>query len=71
MSKKVINPFQKSHNRPFIVAELSGNHGQSLQKAKKLVNATYDAMIKSIDEEDIDKMLDSIDEQIKKDIKGE
>ena len=38
MSKKVINPFQKSHNRPFIVAELSGNHGQSLQKAKKLVN---------------------------------
>ena len=28
-------------------------------------------MIKSIDEEDIDKMLDSIDEQIKKDIKGE
>ena len=35
------------------------------------VDDIVDAMIKSIDEEDIDKMLDSIDEQIKKDIKGE
>ena len=37
MAKKIFNPFKSVNKKPFIVAEISGNHGQSIKKAKKLV----------------------------------
>lgn len=37
MIKKIFNPFKSNNKKPFIVAEISGNHGQSIKKAKKLV----------------------------------
>ena len=37
MTKKIFNPFKSQNKKPFIVAEVSGNHGQSIKKAKKLV----------------------------------
>jgi N-acetylneuraminate synthase len=35
--------FQTRNNRPFIIAEMSGNHNQSLERALKIVDAAADA----------------------------
>ena len=46
MSRKSLNKFNsifKKNSKPFIVAELSGNHNKSLNRALKIVEKAADA----------------------------
>lgn len=48
MEIKIGNTFTGEKNRPFIIAEMSGNHNQSLQRAISIVDAAADAGVQAI-----------------------
>jgi pseudaminic acid synthase len=43
MKADISQVFEKNNKKPFIIAEMSGNHNQSLERAKKIIDAAAEA----------------------------